>query len=75
MYNMPKFVVDGCNLKRAGCSKMTAYDLNQLAYKTLVEYITSADDEILESHIPDFYGDYYGRIPRCLKENVDELVF
>ena len=81
MYNIPECVIDGYNLKKPGHDVTTALELNRLAYKTLVEgYLTSADDEILESHIPYFYDDYYDRIPGCfmedgiLKENFYKLV-
>ena len=64
MYNIPECVIDGYNLK-----KRDHVILNWLAYRTLEGYLTSDDDEILESHIPyidDEYG--YHKIPKCFME-------
>ena len=72
-YNMPEFVVEGCNLKRPGNGKMTAYQLNQLASKTLEKFLASADDEIASSHLPDLSHKYH-KIPDCIRGRIEELV-
>ena len=48
MHDMPEFVVEGCNLKRPGSGKMTTYELNLLAYKTVEKFLASTDDKINE---------------------------
>ena len=64
MYNIPECVIDGYNLKKPGHDM-----LNWLAYRTLEGYLTSADDEILESHIPYIDDEYdYHKIPKCFME-------
>ena len=73
MYNMPEFVVEGYNLKRPGRDKMSAYELNQLAVKTVEKYHASADEEITNRHLPDLSRKYH-RIPDCIRERIEELV-
>ena len=73
IYNLPEFVVEGCNLKRPGSGKMTAYQLNQLAYKTVEKFFASADDKIASSHLPDLSHKYH-KIPDCIRGIIGELV-
>ena len=73
MHDMPEFVVEGCNLTRPGNGKMTAYQLNLLAYKTLEKFLASADDEIANNHLPDLSHKYH-RIPDCIRRRIEELV-
>ena len=74
MYNVPEFVVEGCNLEISGRDKMTAHELNQLALHTVEKYITSTDEEIKDSHTPDLPFDSYQRIPDCIFGRFKELV-